>query len=191
MKKICLSIAVLCATAIAANAQTQKGYYLIGGNIASMGGNTNEKSFNLQIEPKAAWFIQDDLAVGGQVSVGLDAGRGRGPSINYFVGPMARYYFGDQQVNTPKQTRLFAEANAGIGGINGGGRSTNGFEAGIGPGLAFFVNENIALELLAKGNITTGAGNNGVAFKPNLGLGFQIYLPTAKIKSLRDDMTKK
>ncbi len=191
MKKIFFLATAFCLTGLASTAQTQKGYYLIGGNIASMGGNTNEKSFNLQIEPKAAWFIQDDLAIGGQVSLGLDAGRGRGPAFNYFVGPLARYYFGEQQVNTPKQTRLFAEANAGIGGINGGGRSTNGFEAGIGPGLAFFVNENIALELLAKGNITTGAGNNGVAFRPNLGLGFQIYLPTSKIKSLRDDVTRK
>lgn len=188
MKKILLLATTFCMAGIVLHAQTQKGYYLIGGNIASMGGNTNEKSFNLKIEPKAAWFIQDDLAVGGQVSLGLDAGRGRGPAINYFVGPMARYYFGDQQINTPKQTRVFAEANAGIGGTNGGGRSTNGFEAGVGPGLAFFVNENIALELLAKGNITTGAGSNGVAFKPNLGLGFQIYLPTSKLKSIRDDM---
>ena len=123
MKKIFFLATAFCLTGIVSKAQTQKGYYLIGGNIASMGGNTNEKSFNLQVEPKAAWFIQDDLAVGGQINLGLDAGRGRGPAFNYFVGPMARYYFGDQQVNTPKQTRLFAEANAGIGGTNGGGRS--------------------------------------------------------------------
>ena len=191
MKKILLLASAFCLTGIVSNAQTQKGYYLIGGNIANMGGNTNEKSFNLKLEPKAAWFVQDDLAIGGQVSVGLDAGRGRGPAINYFVGPMARYYFGDQDLNTTKQTRIFAEANAGIGGTNGGGRSTNGFEAGAGPGLAFFVNENISLELLAKGNITTGAGNKGVAFKPNLGLGFQIYLPTAKLKSIREDVRSK
>ncbi len=188
MKKLSFFILAFCSVGIVSNAQTQKGYYLIGGNIAAAGGNTNEKSFNLQLSPKAAWFIQDDLALGGQINLGIDAGRGRGPSINYFVGPMARYYFGDQQINTPKQTRIFAEANAGIGGINGSGRSTNGFEAGIGPGVAFFVNENIALELLAKGNITTGAGSNGVAFKPNIGLGFQIYLPTSKLKSIKENM---
>ncbi|WWC83541.1 hypothetical protein PIECOFPK_01258 [Mycovorax composti] len=190
MKKVFLLLTGFCVASLVSQAQTQKGYYLIGGNIASVGGNTNEKSFNLKIEPKAAWFIQDDLAIGGQVSFGLDAGRGRGPAINYFVGPMARYYFGEQQVNTPKQTRLFAEANAGLGGTNGGGRSTNGFEAGLGPGLAFFVNENIALELLAKGNITTGGGTHGVAFKPHLGLGFQIYLPTSKLKDIRDNIKK-
>ncbi|MCF3109044.1 hypothetical protein LL912_09670 [Niabella sp. CC-SYL272] len=188
MKKIMLSALILAATAYGANAQTQKGYYLIGGNLALLSGSTNEKSFQMNITPKVAWFVQEDLAIGGKVDLGFKAGRAQKPSINYFVGPMARYYFGEQQVNTPKQTRVFAEADAGVSGNNAGGKSTNGFGAGIGPGLAFFVNENIALEALAKANIITGAGSNGVSFRPELGLGFQIYLPGSKLKQMRNDM---
>lgn len=188
MKKLLLSAVAFATMALAAQAQTQKGYYIIGGSIANISGNTTEKSFKLALSPKAAWFIQDNFALGGEVRFGIDAGRGRGPSFNYFVGPMARYYFGEDQVSLVKQTRFFGEANAGIGGTNGGGNSTNGFEGGIGPGLAYFVTENVALELLAKANFITGAGNKSAAFAPSLALGFQIHLPGSKIKQVRDDM---
>ncbi|MBO9621037.1 MAG: hypothetical protein J7539_18625 [Niabella sp.] len=190
MKKLLIFTVVLTTMALGAQAQTQKGYYLIGGSLATIGGNTNERSFSMNITPKAAWFIQDNLALGGEVSLGLKAGRAQSPSFNYFVGPLARYYFGHDEINTPKQTRAFAEANAGVSGANGGGKSTNGFGAGIGPGVAFFVNQNIALEALAKANIITGAGNNGVAFAPELSLGFQIFLPSSKLKAIRDDIKK-
>ncbi|MFT4092013.1 MAG: hypothetical protein QM640_00130 [Niabella sp.] len=187
MKKIILLAGAFCMAGFVSHAQTQKGWYIIGGSIANIGGNTNEKSFNLSINPKAAWFIKDNFAVGGQVTLGFDAGRGRGPNINYSIGPMARYYFTNEQVSLVKNTVFFAEANAGIGGVNGGGESTNGFDAGIGPGLAYFVTDNVALEALAKANVTTGFGSNGVAFKPNLSIGFQIHLPGSKIQAIRSD----
>lgn len=192
-----LSAVVLATMAIGANAQTQKGYYLIGGNVGSIGGTFQGggSEFNLSITPKAAWFIQDNLAVGGYVNLGLNTIKDGGTVIDYGVGPMARYYFGNKQmedanINAPKQVRFFGEAHAGLGGrsLSKGGGSTTGFDGGIGPGVAFFVNENIALEALAKLNVKTGFGSSAVAFSPNIGVGFQIYLPGSKLRSLRNEV---
>lgn len=192
MKKIVLSALALIMISTVSKAQTEKGYYLIGGNISNLGGvfQKGSSSFNFNLTPKVAWFVKDNIAVGGQVDIGLNTSKGAGTLFAYNVGPLARYYFGGQAVEELKKTRFFAEANAGIGGENNSkaGVSTNGFVAGIGPGLAYFLNENIALEALAKFNLKTGFGNSAVAFNPQIGVGFQIHLPSAKLKEVRSDL---
>lgn len=192
MKKLVLIAAALFTISVV-NAQTQKGYYLIGGNIGNIGGTFQKGSsaFQLGITPKVAWFVRDNVAIGGQVELGLNTAKDAGTVFSYNVGPIGRYYFGDATDNV-KSTRVFAEANVGIGGENNSKAktSTNGFVAGIGPGLAYFINENIALEALAKLNLKTGFGSSAAAFSPNIGVGFQIYLPSGKLKDIRSDFRK-
>lgn len=193
MKKIFFLATAFCLAGIASKAQTQKGYYLIGGNIGKIGGTFQGggSEFNFNLSPKAAWFIQDRLAVGGMVELDLRTIKGGGTSVDYAVGPLARYYFSKSEVGElVRKTTFFAEANAGIGGrnVSSGGGSTNGFVAGVGPGLAYFINENIALEALAKLDLKTGFGSSAAAFSPNIGVGFQIYLPSSKLKSIRNDV---
>lgn len=194
MKKIILSALVLLMVGTVSQAQTEKGYYLIGGNITNLGGSFQKgsSSFNFSLTPKVAWFIKDNIAVGGQVDLGLTTSKDAGTLFSYNVGPLARYYFGGQAIEEVRKTRFFAEANVGFGGENNSksGVSTNGFVAGIGPGLAYFLNENIALEALAKFNLKTGFGNSAVAFNPQIGVGFQIHLPSAKLKEMRGDIRK-
>lgn len=61
--------------------------------------------------------------------------------------------------------------------VSGGATTnTNGLGVGIGPGFAYFLNQNIALEVLAKYNLTVGFGNSTTINSLNLGLGFQIHL---------------
>ncbi|MBZ4187874.1 outer membrane beta-barrel protein [Niabella beijingensis] len=200
MKKIMLSALVLAATALGASAQTQKGYYLIGGNIGNISADLQKSGskFGIGITPKVAWFVQDNLAIGGQVGLGYTTQKNAGNTFTYSIGPLARYYFGDAEmekvkINAPKPVRFFAEANAGLAGSNynpkeGASSSTNGFNVGIGPGVAFFLNENIALEALAKYDLTLGFGSTPALNKINVGVGFQIYLPGSKLKALRNDM---
>lgn len=183
-----VSIAVLGAVS---HAQIQKGYYLIGGNIASTSiGFSDGTPFNLNISPKVAWFRNNNLAIGGFADLGLSTAKGQGTSVNYGIGPLARYYFGAADVATTstssarRSSRIFLEGTVGIEGINvSGGSSTNGLGVGIGPGVAFFVNENIALEALLKYNKAFGFGNDGGQSLLQLGLGFQIYLPRGTVRS--------
>lgn len=174
-------LTLLCVTAVAftSNAQIQKGNVFIGGNFANINlGLDDSKVFSLDISPKAAWFVQDNVALGGFVNLGIQTAKGSGTATNYGLGALGRYYTGTD-VEVLRHGRFFAEGTAGIGGINvsNGGGNTNGFNFGVGPGFAYFVTPNIGLESLLKYNGTTGFGNAGYQSALNLSFGLQIYLP--------------
>lgn len=176
--------------AVTANAQLQKGYYLIGGDLGGFSLGLNDATpFDLSITPKVAWFRNDNFAVGGFIDLGLSTAKGAGTTFNYGVGPLARYYFGSTAVNTNTtsargSSRFFVEATAGLQGFNvPGSGSTNGLGIGIGPGLAYFLNQNIALEGLLKYNNAFGFGDDASQGQLKFGFGFQIYLPRGSIRS--------
>jgi hypothetical protein len=52
--------------------------------------------------------------------------------------------------------------------------------------LAYFVNENIALEALLKYNKVFGFGNDGGQSLLGINLGFQIYLPRGSMRAQVD-----
>lgn len=191
MKKHLLAIVIaMVSLAVTAKAQTEKGYYLIGGDLGGFSiGFSEGTPFNLNITPKVAWFKNDHLALGGFVDIGLSTAKGQGTTFNYGAGPLARYYFGAAAVNTEttsarRSSRFFLEATAGLQGFNtSGGSSTNGLGIGIGPGLAYFINKNIALEALLKYRNAFGFGNDGGSSVLDFGLGFQIYLPRGTMRN--------
>jgi hypothetical protein len=183
----CIAIAALTTTA---KAQLQKGYYLIGGDLGGFSlGLSDGRPFNLNITPKVAWFRNNNLAIGGFVDLGLYTAEGQGTAFNYGIGPLARYYFGSTDVSTTttsarRSSRFFLEGTVGLQGINtSGGSSTNGLGIGIGPGLAYFINQNIALEGLLKYTKAVGFGNDGGSSLIQFGLGFQIYLPRGTMRN--------
>ncbi|MEO6949766.1 MAG: hypothetical protein ABI123_09070 [Ginsengibacter sp.] len=192
MKKIMpMLIAALALFSTTTFAQIEKGNVMVGGDLANMnlilGGGG---AFSLQLNPKAAFFIQDNLALGGYVNLGLATAKGAGTTTNYGVGGLARYYVNKPRVNVLKHGRLFFEGNVGIQGINtpgGGGvqkKNTNGLGFGIGPGYAYFITPNIGLETLLKYDGTRGFGNQPYRSDLNLNIGFQIYLPQGKARAI-------
>ena len=199
MKKHLLAIVIATAVlSVTATAQTQRGYYLIGGDIANFSlGLNSGNPFTMNIVPKVAWFTSDNLAIGGFVDIGLSTAKGQGTTFTYGVGPLARYYFGPAVVNTAttsarRSSRFFLEGSVGVQGVNvSSGDNTNGLGIGIGPGLAYFVNQNIALEGLLKYTKAFGFGNtpNGADIL-QLGLGFQIYLPRGTIRSQANKLSQ-
>ncbi|OBS14103.1 hypothetical protein ATE49_01765 [Elizabethkingia miricola] len=195
MKKLILSTAIL-ATGLfsVTKAQLQKGNWMVGGNIitSSFGLNTGG-GYNFTLQPKAAYFIDDNFALGGQVTFGFAGAKDAKTIYTYNVGPMARYYFNNDQVDSLlKHGRFFVEGNAGIGGTSGtratatqeAGKSTTGLNVGVGPGYAYFISPNIALEALVKYNGDFGFGNRGATSNIGFNVGFQIYLPTSKVKQI-------
>ena len=190
MKKftLCLLTAIL-GVGLSANAQIQKGNVLIGGNFADLNlGLNGSKAFSVDLTPKAAWFIQDNVAIGGYVNFGLQTAKNAPTQTTYGVGALGRYYTG-ADTEVLKHGRFFAEGTVGFGGENTGqgGSKTNGLAFSVGPGFSYFVTPNIGLETLLKYQGLPGFGNTGYQNKLSLSFGFQIYLPgqhTAnKIKS--------
>ncbi len=178
MKKVLIA-AALAFTGFAAQAQIQRGNVLMGGNIANLSlGLDNSKVFSFDITPKAAWFIEDNLALGGYVDLGITTAKGSPTTTRYGAGALGRYYTGND-VEVLRHGRFFGEVNAGFGGINvsNGVGNTNGISLGLGPGFAYFVTPNIGLETLLKYNGLAGFGNAAYQSTLTLSLGLQVYLP--------------
>lgn len=188
MKKTCIFfIASLLFISLPGFSQIQKGNILVGGNLANFNlGLEKGSPFSMSLEPKAGFFIKDNVAVGGYVNFGLQTLPGSTGSITtYGVGALARYYLGATEAPSfIKHTRIFFEGNAGISGKNvPNGSNTNGLGIGIGPGIAYFITPNIGLETLLKYNGLVGFGNTTAQSDLNLNVGFQIYLPSKKLRS--------
>lgn len=153
------------------------GNWMIGAGLGSTNYNFDSETFNLSINPKAAYFISDNVAVGAGVTLGLTAYDG-GTNFNYGVAPLIRYYFPEGATPT---SRWFAEGNVGIAGSHIKDSDEDepvSLLIGISGGYTHFVTRSVAIEATlgytyTKADINAGAGVSGLG----LGLGFQIYLP--------------
>lgn len=186
MKKCLVLLGVCLGFASMASAQLQKGNVLVGGNIANFNLGLNEGSvYNISLQPKAAWFVSDNFALGAYVQFGIAGAKDAATTLTYGVGPLARYYVNNPQVNVLKHGRWFGEGNVGIGGenVSKGGNSTNGLNLGVGPGYAYFITPNVGLETLLKYNGTVGFGNETYSNNIGLSVGLQIYLPGRATKN--------
>lgn len=178
MKKILALLVVAMSVATVSHAQLQRGNVLVGGDLADFNiGLKKPSTTNIAITPKAAWFINNNIAVGAYVNFDLTTAKGVPTYTTYGIGPLARYYVNDPKVNLLQHGRFFFEGNIGIGGSNGGGASSNGLDYGFGPGYAYFITPNVGLETLLKYRGNAGFGNAGSSSNLDLNIGFQIYLP--------------
>ncbi|MCZ4244497.1 outer membrane beta-barrel protein [Pedobacter punctiformis] len=191
MKKLLITLLTASVVTLSAKAQISKGDVMIGANLSNIDFALDKpNAFSFTINPKAAWFIQDGLALGGDVSFGIETpGKGLGTTINYGIGALGRYYGAKGANELANHTRFFGEATVGISGRNlSGGGSTNGLGFSFGPGFTYFVTRNVGLETLLKYEGVVGFGSSAYAHNLNLGVGFQIYLPgKATAKKVQKD----
>jgi len=189
MKKSLFMLALaMTVGALGVEAQIQRGNVLVGADIANFDIGLNTGSiFHVRIDPKAAWFVRDNTALGAYVSLDYQTAKGQGSNFIYGVGALARQYAGSNAVPAVRHTRFFVEANVGIEGENYSASSinttTNGLGLGIGPGVAYFITPNIGLEGLLKYNGILGFGTRATSSNLNLNVGFQIYLPGRAIRN--------
>nr|WP_260394475.1 hypothetical protein [Riemerella anatipestifer] len=134
--------------------------------------------------------MKDNWAVGAQVNLEVaSAGGATGTTTNWTLGGFTRYYFGSNEVESLlKNGRFFAEGTVGFGGINNSaGSTTNGVNLGVGAGYSYFITKNVSLDALLKFDTVTGGGNTAGNGNLGLNVGFQIYLPTSKVKAALKD----
>src|ERR1700744_32433 len=191
MKKFTYVIIIaILALSFSAKAQIQQGNVLIGSDLSNISIQLNSPNiFNLNLTPKAAWFIQDGLALGGYVNFGVQSGTGS-TAYTYGIGGLGRYY-AESDVIPLKHSRFFFEGTAGFGGVdvNHGGGNTNGLDLGFGPGFSYFVTPSIGLEALLKYNGVVGFGSTAYQNNLSLNFGFQVYLPgQSTAQKVKNDM---
>ena len=195
MKKLILSgILAVAGLATTANAQIQRGNWMVGSSLltSNFGLNTGG-GYNIAIQPKAAYFIEDNVAVGGYVNLGvIKVTNGSPTRFDYAVGGLGRYYLspGEKGVdNLLNHGRWFFEGNLGVGGSSvENGISTSGLDFGVGPGYSYFITPNIGVEGLVKYQGQAGFGSEGLNSNITFNVGFSIFIPSSKGRDVVNDV---
>jgi len=195
MKKLILSgILAIAGLATTANAQIQKGNWMVGSSLLSSNFGLNTGGgYSIGLQPKAAYFVEDNVAVGGYVNLGIAKVTNGSPTeFTYGVGALGRYFLspGEKGVdNLLNHGRWFFEGNVGVGGRNvENANSTTGLDFGVGPGYSYFITPNIGVEGLVKYQGQAGFGNEGLNSNITFNVGFSIYLPTSKAREVANDV---
>lgn len=165
------------STAPVAGEAIQQGNWMVGASLANLGFNFKSDMFDIDLNPRAGYFLSDNAAIGAEVQLGFSAYDG-GENYRYGITPFVRYYFPEGAAPTH---RWFGELLAGIGGSSTKDSSDDSNVSavyGLRAGYAHFVASNVALEgtlgyVRSHADIEIDEATAGLA----VALGFQIYLP--------------
>ncbi len=180
MKKIVPMLLAGMIIATAANAQTDKGDWMVGGNLA-ISTATGNSQFTLQ--PMGAYFFSNSFAAGLNLKVNSTK-IGDEKRSELAAGPFARYYFNLK--NSSFKPFLHAEYTLGnlVTKVPGTKSSNTTGSFFLGAGGAYFINSNVALEAVAGFNRTkvqSQAPENGFLFR----IGFQVHLLGGEVDRVR------
>lgn len=180
MKKNFLFVfALLLGGLFSANAQTDRGSVMAGGSMSlhiPTGDGDDIRQSSFSFSPTLGFFVVDNLAIGIGLPISVSRyqdDRQRYTSRNSSVAfaPFGRYYFGAANI------KPFLEARFGIEHFKTvqTGRADYTDQAlfvGFGGGVAFFLNEHVALEPKLSYDAYSRDNTNS-AF--NFNVGFQVY----------------
>ncbi|SKB89028.1 outer membrane beta-barrel protein [Daejeonella lutea] len=164
MKKLILSLTAVVAIALSANAQTEKGKWILGGTASYDSQKSDadgaKASETLSLVPNLGYFVSDNFALGTGVGYNYSKVGTASPSgynEAFVVSPFGRYYvglsdqfkfFGQAAVplafGTVKATDANGEAGAKVG-------SSTAVGVALSPGFAYFPTKKIGIEFAFRG----------------------------------------
>lgn len=178
MKKILFTL-LLTTGIIIANAQTEKGDWMVGGSFRL---NTSDNSTEIALTPDAGIFIINNLALGGNLGF-VYSKSGDAKVTSFGIGPFVRYYFTNAKVRPILQGNLnFLSQKTEISGLPSTTNNVTSYF--LGGGAAIFISDQVSIDGLmgyANSKIKNSSGNGGFA----LNIGFQIYLLRNQVDDLR------
>jgi hypothetical protein len=181
-KNFLLVFAFLLLSAFSATAQTDRGRVMAGGSVnfnLPTGDGDNIRQSRLEATPSIGFFVADNVALGFGFPISVSRYEDTGTRFirrnsSFAFAPFGRYYFGAANI------KPFLEARFGIQrfkdyesrpGFTGENTDTALF-VGMGGGIAFFLNEHVALEP----KLTYDAySRNNTSSSLTFNLGFQVY----------------
>lgn len=174
------AVALPPTSAPVADEALERGNWVVGGGLGSIGLNFSTGTFALNLIPHAGYFVADNFVLGAQTNVALSSHDG-GTDFAYSIAPFVRYYFG---AGGRASGRFFGELGAGLAGSAlADNTDDSGFSGllNLRAGYAHFITRNVAIEGSAGYNLTN-ADLRSVTSVSGLGLvfGFQIYLPGSR-----------
>lgn len=218
MKKIL--IALFCLISLTTFAQTKKGDKMVGVSFGSISYtnsdskttysntptiyNSDGSSFSISVNPNVAWFVQDNLAIGGGVSISFYTSKSNSSNTSstttsdnkstqpsFYIGPLARYYFGGSPKGMP-----YAQVNLqyGIYGGKSESHTSSGassetktkpkgdWNAGLAFGYEHFVTPNVGI--FGSIGFNYGKTKTEYEYRPSTGSGYdytseysRFYIP--------------
>ncbi len=219
MKKLIFML-IAGLAAFNAIAQTKKGDKMVGVGIGSISYtnsdskttysntptiyNSDGSSFSISVNPNVAWFVQDNLAIGGGVSVSFYSSKSKSSNTSssttseskstqpsFYIGPLARYYFGGSAKGQP-----FAQVNFqyGIYGGKSESKTSTGassetktkpkgdWNAGVAFGYEHFITPNVGF--FGSIGFNYGKSKTEYEYRPSAGGGYdytseysRFYIP--------------
>lgn len=195
MKNLFLTLTAVTALSLAANAQTEKGKFIVGGQVSFETSKTKDidnKATGFSINPTVGYFVADNWAVGTGIGYGWSKQEnGTAPTLKtdaFKVAPFVRNYVGEgqfkffSQLSVPmawgKKTSELATGDEKV--------KTQNIGVEIAPGFAFFPTNKIGIELKVRGlyyendkNKTTDVSTNKFgldanSLAPTLGVQFHF-----------------
>jgi len=178
MKKNLLTL-ILATGLIVANAQTEKGDWMVGGNFSL---NTSDNNTEVALTPDAGIFIINNLALGANLGF-IYSKSGDVKVTSFGIGPFMRYYFTKAMVRPILHGNLnFLSQKTKILGLPS---TTNNITSYfLGGGAAIFISDQVSIDGLigyANSKIKNSGSKGGFA----LNIGFQVYLLRNQVDDLR------
>jgi hypothetical protein len=178
MKKI-LTAMTLFFVLTNVHAQTNKGDIMIGGDVRI---NTTKSNQEFTVQPTAGYFFAKSFVAGSELKTSFTK-FGDQKTTSFGAGPFARYYFNLKNSSfKPLVHSSFTFETATTRVLNSKFRSTV-TSLFIGGGGAYFLNENVALEVIAgynRSKYENVDSEGGFAFR----LGFQIHLLGSEVRTI-------
>lgn len=176
MKTSLLSF-VLVSLIISANAQTEKGDWMVGGSFRL---STEKSTTTISLTPNTGVFIIRNLAVGG--NVGFDYSKvGTNKTTDFRIGPFVRYYFTQADVR-PIVHGVFNYLNRQV--KNPTSNTEKGINYFLAAGAAIFLNDQVSLDALLGYNHSKLKGLDGSGGFA-MTIGFQVYLLKHQMDKVR------
>lgn len=158
MKKLLLTLSAVAVFGLAANAQTEKGKFMLGGQVTYQGHSIKDsdtKSNEFSIIPNVGYFVADNIAVGTGIGYSWNE-RQNGPDTknnysSFVVAPFGRMYS-----NNEGPVKFFGQLTVpmswGTEKLNGDKTSTTAnYGVELAPGVAYFPTSNLGIEFKVKG----------------------------------------
>ncbi len=182
LKNLLFVFALLLLGTFSAAAQTDQGRLMAGGSFNFKFPTRDEDNIrrsNLTGTPSIGFFVADNVVLGFGVPITSsreqdDRDRTIERNSSLAFAPFGRYYFGAANIKPFLEARFgiqrFKYSFSGPGGMS---ESTDSaLLVGMGGGIAFFLNEHVALEP----KLTFDAySRNNTSSSLNFNLGFQVY----------------
>jgi outer membrane protein len=178
MKKFLLTL-VFVSGILIANAQTEKGDWMVGGGFQL---NTADNNTEIALFPNAGAFIINNLALGGNLQFSYSKTGGNKITV-FGIGPFVRYYFTNANVRPILQGSLnYLSQTLKYTGVPSS--TSSGLNYFLGGGAAIFISDQVSLDALLgydHTKVKDFEGSGGFAMT----IGFQVYLLKRQMDKVR------